>query len=230
MIDHGQIEVREYSLPVGAGTAGSSRPPVIDVTELAASKQTVADCVTIFARFSLRTELRRTFQMLRTALFLLAATLVSKVGSADDSAPPHRFCNAIPVYNQVQSHLWPASIFDFSHHGDAADPEVTYIIESGGALGELVLGPMELGRTRVSNVALAAPAERLRPILRAISLKFAGERLPYLVFLLIGPPELRGEAQTLIEGMGATFIFVPYEDHVCDSHSASDHSGDSVSQ
>jgi len=127
------------------------------------------------------------------------------------------------VYNQAKSHFWPASIFDLSFHGDATDSEVTHGIESGGALGQLILAPMELGRAKVSNVALAAPAERLRPILKAISLKFAGERLPYLVFLLIGPPELQGEAQTLIEGMGATFIFVPYEDHPCAAvaHSAS---------
>jgi hypothetical protein len=163
--------------------------------------------------------------MFRTVLFLLVVTLAPKVGSADDSAPPRRLCNGMQVFNEARSHFWPASIFDLSLHGDATDPEVTHIIESGGSLGQLVLGPMELGRTKASNVALAAPAERLRPILRTISLKFAGERLPYLVFLLIGPPELRDEAQTLIEGMGATFIFVPYEDHPCDNQSVSAHSG-----
>jgi len=211
----------------GSGSAAVGSLPVIDGTELAVSKQALANSRTLSDRF-IDDGTRPGFaqqgsQMSRTALSLLAATLIPKIGPADESASPHRFCDGIQVYNQAKSRFWPVSIFNFSFHGDATDSEVTHAIESGGALGQLIFAPMELGRTKVSNVALAAPAERLRPILKAIALKFAGERLPYLGFLLIGPLELREDAQTLIEGMGATFIFVPYEDHPCAAvaHSAS---------
>jgi hypothetical protein len=161
--------------------------------------------------------------MARPAFFLLAAILLIRVAVADGEPSPRRLCT-IELFNQAKAHFWPALVIDYSLHGDVTDSEVTHLIDSGVGYGQLFIEPMKRGRTEVSNVALAAPAERLRSILHTISVQLAGERLPYLVFLLMGPQEMRNEARTLIEGLGATFIFVPYEDH-CNSPSVNAGSG-----
>lgn len=157
--------------------------------------------------------------MARAASFMLAAILATKVTSVGAEASPQSCFSGIDLFNITKSHFWPAAMFDYALHGDATDLQVTNLIESGVGYGELFVEPMRLGRTRVSNVALAAPADRLRAILHTISTKLGGERLPYLNLLLIGPPEVRDEAQTLIGGLQATLIFVPNEMKRCEKSS-----------
>jgi hypothetical protein len=162
--------------------------------------------------------------MTRAASLFLAGILLSNSALADPEAPASCF-NGMDLFNVARSHFWPATMFDYSLHGDATDSEITRLIESGVGYGQLFVDSMTRGRTEVSNVALAAPADRLRPILRTISTKLLGEHLPYLNFLLVGPPEFRDEAKTLIEGMGATFIFVPNQVNRCEKLPASSQSG-----
>jgi len=149
--------------------------------------------------------------------------LAMKVTCVDAEASPQTCFSGIDIFNITKSHFSPAAMFDYGWHGDATDLQVTNLIESGVGYGALFVEPMRRGRTQVSNVALAAPAERLRAILHTISTKLGGERLPYLNFLLIGPPEFRDEAQTLIEGLQATLIFVPHEMQRCEKSSMDAH-------
>ena len=162
--------------------------------------------------------------MARAAAFVLAAMLATKVTCVDAESSPRTCFSGIDLFNITKSHFWPAAMFDYALHGDATDLQVTNLIDTGVGYGELFVEPMRRGRTQVSNVALAAPAERLRAILNTISSKLAGERLPYLNVLLMGPPELRDEAQTLIEGLQATLIFVPNEMQRCEKSSGDAHS------
>jgi hypothetical protein len=165
----------------------------------------------------------------RAASFFLAAMLATKVTSVHAEASPQTCFSGIDLFNITKSHFWPATMIDYSLHGNATDLQITNLIDSGVGFGELFVEPMRQGRTQVSNVALAAPAERLRAILHTISTKLGGERLPYLNLLLIGPPELRDEAQTLIEGLQATLIFVPNEMHRCEKLSVGAHSSNPAS-
>lgn len=161
--------------------------------------------------------------MARAASFVLAAMLATKVTCVDAEASLQTCFSGIDLFNITKAHFWPAAMFDYELHGDATDLEVTNLIDKGAGYGALFVEPMRRGRTQVSNVALAAPAERLRAILHTISRKLSGERLPYLNVLLVGPPEFRDEAQTLIEGLKATLIFVPNEMRRCQKSSDDDH-------
>jgi len=150
-------------------------------------------------------------------MVILASMLGCGVCSANDDAASRRLCNATAVFDEIRLTLWPASIVDMSFHGDGSDAKMTANIQSGhpSGIAKILAMQMKEGGQNARNVVLVAPAVRLRPLLQQIDAELSGEHLPHLTFLLIGARELEGEARRLIEGLDASFMFLPYQDHPC---------------
>lgn len=106
--------------------------------------------------------------MTRAALSFLAAMLLSKLALADAAAPSASCFNGMDLFNVAKSHFWPATMFDYSLHGDVAtDSEVTHLIESGDGYGMTTAGRLVAvahtdrgGRVRIINARRATRKER----------------------------------------------------------------------
>jgi len=148
------------------------------------------------------------------ALFLFLLSLAQQASASD---PDQNVCMASWIWNESKSHLgWPFTVFDFAH--PALGPlGFAEEVNSGRMKGTLdaLTAAIKIGAAKPIKVVLAGPRVTIEPILRTVSPSLMGLRLPYLTFLLIGPPELEKETDNWIRSLGGTFAFIQFEEQNC---------------
>jgi hypothetical protein len=151
-------------------------------------------------------------------MFALALTQNVKAQDA-----PAGICQGAWLWAQAKANLtWPYSVFDFA---GMPQPDFVDAIETGrlkAGTTDLVLLAMKHGATKPTRIALGGPAATVGVILRKVLTELNDAKLPYLTFMLIGPPELEESTGASIRGLGATFVFVPFEEHRCPKPAATE--------